>query len=333
MAERRLAPVLCACGCGEVTNAVIIEAQRLRDENGETWSRAAAKLGVSYAYIKELRRSPPKRKRGHNRGPNATRRVCPICDRGFFTSHPTESICTSGFCRIEGWRRRSVERAEQQAETFERWREKRRLRAAARAAECERLQAWRLAEWERRSRERARLNRDRTYRREMRWAEEAIRRAARQDRQVERRVKRAFAQPTGVRLNSVRHVDDGAFWGHGHDFVGDPWNDSTFDEVAQRVGVDVPEFFALARRATFVPEDFYRRCRDGDLLLVVDDEGVRFVIRRAQTWDAVPWHGNPNVKGFGGSMGKKSSRHRGRLARSASARGKRSSRSQPKVSR
>lgn len=109
-----------------------------------------------------------------------------------------------------------------------------------------------------------------------------------------------------------------------HEAVGDPWSDPVFDAVAS-APVGSAEFFALVRRAAVVPSDFYLRCREGDLVLIADDQGVRFLERRrSDIRDVVPWNGSPLVKGFGGTQYKMAPRHRGRRAASMATRGRRS---------
>jgi hypothetical protein len=68
--------------------------------------------------------------------------------------------------------------------------------------------------------------------------------------------------------------------------VPDPgyWTDPVVVVVDNPISMSEAEVLALARRAPLVPDGFIAGLADGTLLLVEDDQGVRFMRRRAQPW-------------------------------------------------
>lgn len=88
-------PRYCACGCGEQTNALDLEVQKLY-RSGLRMREVGDKLGIRREYVKTiLRRDPPKFKRGHSGRvvhALASYRNCEVCGRLFYSYHG-ESVC------------------------------------------------------------------------------------------------------------------------------------------------------------------------------------------------------------------------------------------------
>jgi len=124
-------------------------------------------------------------------------------------------------------------------------------------------------------------------RREAREAAARTRREAREASNYERRVRAAFQMPTGIRLDNTSFggVAPAEKW---HAGTSDP----VFDEVSE-MPLTRAETWALGKQASIVPANFMTRCEEGELQLIIDDTGPRFLSAVRSRREAVPWKDAP----------------------------------------